>query len=417
MSRALRFALCAALVVGVPVSVGRAAPNAPVENSIATFAATVQTADGAPIVGATIIARSYADSGQKLFFSAQSDAAGHLQIEAPMRKEFGENFALEAIIRAPGYALESLALGQQNRVYRLSRQTVALSGRVVDENGAPIAGATVQLVQLKLPLSDRRPHKNSAGVYLQDVPAAMSKVLQAQSDANGDWTLPDLPARGQVGVELDDARFQRARIYIPLGAGATARLAAPLIAQPGARLSGRVVAPDGTPQSGASVNVRVEDAKGYAASAETVSARDGSYAMHGLAAGAATIQVAPKSLDAAPLQMTGVQLQTGQTTRAPDAQLSGGVLLSGVVTDAATRKPMEGVKVGAGGPGGFSTSSPTDEKGRYTIRVAPAETYFYPFSIQNDYLRGVSQPKMPVEIGDTKAPDFALKPPRSTKPN
>ena len=403
-------ALCALAFCAAP-TLAQVAPSAPKVVAPITKSASVQTPDGKPIEGADVVAWTFLD-GKQVARETRTDATGKFGIEVPLPIARGEEepdkIGLQALIHAPGYALERVFLTEPGQTFTLSPQTATLGGSVADEKSAPIAGAGVKIKYLRLPPSAESSHPMLSFVNLEGLPATspLVRAFSARSGPDGNWTLTDLPPGATASVALDDPRFQTQVENVILAPGATVKL----VAKPGARALGRVIYPDGKPFAGAAVSAQVAGVKGYAAYASATSDAEGKFELYGLAPGKAVIQIAPPSFEWAPAGAQNVQIELASPTRLPDIKLGRGIALAGRVLDAQNKTPVAGARINAGGPFGFSASSVSDKDGNYTVRVVPGQTRFYIYQTPPDYVReDFAETTLAITAKSTSAPDFSIR--------
>ncbi|TAJ18248.1 MAG: carboxypeptidase regulatory-like domain-containing protein, partial [Planctomycetota bacterium] len=151
----------------------RTATPAPAATSVQSLSGRVMS-PSAPLAGAEVVL-SAADGSE--LARARSDAGGQffLALDAPV-----ENAAL--LVRAKGYAPagrigERVERGQRRNLGLLRLEPGAeLSGRVLDANGAPVAGATVELYA---PVLAGLPNR---------------AITDARTDRDGRFALTDAPS-------------------------------------------------------------------------------------------------------------------------------------------------------------------------------------------------------------------------------
>lgn len=383
-----------AAVLAVPAALtGVAALVAPAPaRADVSVSGTVVGPDNKAVVGATVVASSYAGiAGYKLTsVSATTDAAGAFSVRLPdlpaaagAPKPPGAPAPTVGWVNvfAPGFALvhQTLSPGNANNV-TLAKAGSA-SGTVTDEKGKPVAGTTVRVSGM-YPEADFRNGVN--------VPGALQEQFSTKTDANGRWTIGNVPATGRVFVLLDDPAYVQVRTLLPVGdqtgdAGQAAdpNIGKPLVARPAAYLVGKVVFEDGKPAANVTVfcgdNSR-RDGSGYN-SAKT--GADGTYKIPSLPGGTYQVGVTPPTPDVIAVAAKDVALKEAKTATVPDLVLGPGALIEGAVVDAKTGAPLEGAMINssgphsAAGPGSSQIIAGTDKQGRFRLRVAPGASQVY----------------------------------------
>src|SRR5439155_23553315 len=109
----------------------------------------------------------------------------------------------------------------------------------------------------------------------------------------------------------------------------------------------------------------------------------------------------------------GVHANVGETRRIADLVLTAGAIVQGTVTNAATGEPLKGLHIGSHGPHRPRSSAmiigcETDERGRYSLRVAPGESYIYVADsrVENFGRSGHNDANVFLRKGETKTVDF-----------
>ena len=326
---------------------------------------TVRVEDGAgrPLAGARVRLFS-SRSGESVLFPTEdtftTGANGEARLRAP------EGSTVEA--RHPGHAPGRAELGQlvteRRVVLKLKAEAVeareVLSGRVVDESGAGIAGAGVWA---EPPRGTRLPGSEGGG----------APMAQALTDDEGRFLLEGLaPGTYDVSAAIL-GRVKTTERKVRAGGKDLV-----LVLSRGARLTGRVRGERGAPVAsfrlGLDLHVGpLERDQGTTLTVVDVEGRftveglsPGTYtlraAAHGLAPAAMRIEVAPKAVDVGPVEVTlgpGVRLE-GQVVRTGGAPLTG------------ARVTVEGGAYGAS----LDTlyDGMTDASGRFSVEgLAPGE--------------------------------------------
>lgn len=326
--------------------------------------------DGAAVAGAQVLL----EDGTLL----RSDSAGRFTARATPRAELG-GYLGRVIARAPGLGLGGALLDKSGVTIRLPRVCTA-RGRVVDEKGAPVAGADVQLVIVE-PVT-----RSGNYVWLQDT--RWQADFRARSDAGGSWNLPGVPGTGKIGVDLIDPRFARTRTSLSIISDIAA--APDIVAMPGSALSGRVIYEDGRAAPGFAVSAQGQDSnRGWA---ESKSGADGTFTLSSLAVGSYNVMILDAKRQWVAKAIEGALAQPGQTKTLPDLVLSRGVILTGRVLDNASGAGVANVQIGsysAQNPRSTSACVPanTDARGHFQLRVPSGATYVYLMGPPSGYIR------------------------------
>jgi len=239
----------------------------------------------------------------------------------------------------------------------------AISGRVVDQQGAPVGHATVHVAAIGAADDPSQP----MFTFWEPNP-----MLQTHTDEEGRFRLEHLAEGEMLTVYASSARH----------AAQYARVAAPddvvIVLLPAGQVRGRVVFPDGTPAP----NVRVE-AQGVAHSgwASVRTDRDGRYLLPSLREDTYNIWAQAEGYTVR--AHAGFQVQVGEVVEAPDLELIAGGFIAGVVRDA------KGAPLPAGSglvmvygpsrpqPGAATDTAPLLDGGAFRIRVAPGANRIY----------------------------------------
>lgn len=146
----------------------------------------------------------------------------------------------DARVYEPAFIQESFVSAGGETVVDLAVQVgVNVAGRVVDESGAPVAGATV---------------------VTQDLGRPGAFILQrtAQTDAAGAFALEGIPA-GPLTLEAYLPGYDRLKLELGSLERGTVQSGIELRLSRGSSISGRVLMPDGSPAKGAIITVEAEE--------------------------------------------------------------------------------------------------------------------------------------------------------------
>ena len=266
-------------------------------------------------------------------------------------------------VRRAGYTVER-ALGvvapTAEPVTVTLRPSSTVRGRVVDEDGDPVAAADVGLMV----------ERAGAGMAFQMV------IGTEPSGDDGRFAIEDVepgPVRLTVTAQ-GYLPFDRGGLEVPVGKDLEGL---ELVLHAGATVEGRVSSPDGAPVIGAGVRVVAEGEGGQLMSmrmmgrgAETDG--DGHYRLEGVEVGSRTLEADHEDFDRG---VGSLEVKAGENHL--DLRLGGGQEVSGRVVSAGGG-PVAGATVALAPPGQFwagDRSATTDEAGAFTITGVPDGSY------------------------------------------
>ncbi len=288
-----------------------------------TLAGIVVDRDGQPVAAAALRAQGERNafdfsSGVRLpLAEAKSGADGRFSVPGLPRGS-----ALVLTVEREGFAARTLTsiqppLGEALRV--VLSPASRLAGDVVDETGAPVAGARLRFRrELNLALL------TAVG------PAALSSPT-ATADDDGHFELRDAPT-GKLTLAATSPGFLPASVPVELASGQS-RSDLRVVLHRGATVVGRVAGPDGTPAVGAEVALTAQDVSilptGTPGTVASVDG-DGGYLLDAVPPGPQTFQA----------ELPGARPATRDLTVHPgenrlDFQLTAGLDLAGRVVDPA----------------------------------------------------------------------------------
>jgi len=232
----------------------------------------------------------------------------------------------------------------------------AVRGRVVDERGGAIAGATVVLLRF-------------AGQDYETLDVEFSRredrVADALTDGDGAFALGAEPGR-RYAVR---ARIERdAAVWVSPARWAFAGEEIELVVSPGGVVAGQVLRPDDLPAIGARVELRANGEAGSRRLALRTDA-DGTFRADGLAPGEYRIGVTSSEGATPPAQ--NVVVNPGAEARVV-LRLTSGLRLTGRVVDGTTGAPIAGARISETWT--FPKWVTTDVDGRFEYDY-PAEHY------------------------------------------
>lgn len=338
-------------------------------------------ADGKPVVGADVIAFRYCE-GFKEKVETRTGEFGKFEVELPaITKTEGEYLIGE--VYEPGYVPGRFQITSEVNIVRLEPGG-QLWGTVMDEKKNPVAGAEVQLIDVK----------QSNGNSMSYSCSMFYKNFTTKTTADGRWTITGVPITGTASVRLSDPRF--VNTFTRAEMGPDAGPAPPLTARPGAVIEGRVLTPDGKPAS----KLTVFTASDISGTGLAGTGDDGSYRLEGLSSGIYGITI-EGSIEYVASMLTDIKAEEGKTVKAPDIILSKGVIIEGTITEEGTGRPRPGIRLHVSESGTNRTAraiyAESDENGRYTVRVPAGE-----FEIQLYNKGGHGRPEPYIKL-DTRS--------------
>jgi RNA polymerase sigma factor (sigma-70 family) len=244
----------------------------------------------------------------------------------------------------------------------------SVSGRVVDQQGAPQAGVPVSLTIWQTAL-------DGADVVVE-TQATNERRLQTRTEADGRFFFDDLPAQAETRVRArpdllcDAVRSVTITKPGPVDAG-------DLVAVAGGSVAGAVLLPQGAPAKGVRVYawkssdesgfqfVRIARVAGDEARS-AVTAANGQYRIDGLSEGEHQVGIAPEEHpdDA----RSGIKVKKGEVTWDVDFKLAAGVSLAGIVRGPGG-EPVAGAIVSAS-----QAEMKLDDPSRPAMRTRTANT-------------------------------------------
>ncbi|BCM93963.1 hypothetical protein IAD21_05858 [Abditibacteriota bacterium] len=279
-------------------------------------------------------------------------------------------------VHANGFALDGKSINSDSLEFKLQPGAV-VRGQVVDGAGHPIADAVIQAGAIRK--KDASPQD-----YLIPEGEELSAYYSTKSAADGTFQLSDLPEGGTVGYSVSKSGFADTADGNQMLVGETAHITL----GPEARLHGKLLAIDGKPLAGVRVYASAMPYGEGFGDAKTDA--NGIYTIGSLRAGEyrVGVDVSDEAIYLVP-SLEHAMAQTSQTSELPDLRAKEGVLVSGIVREKATEKPLAGVGITASTPDGSGTDSSskvTGDDGRFTVRVLPGRHRFYVNQKPQDFL-------------------------------
>ncbi|HEY3376615.1 MAG TPA: carboxypeptidase regulatory-like domain-containing protein [Armatimonadota bacterium] len=259
-----------------------------------------------------------------------------------------------------GFALGGCALTPGEKIITLQKP-IAVSGKVVDEQEKPVAGAKVQLGMV---LISEKP------MEVMLVPTQWQEQCTVVTDDKGQWTFSLVPATAKSGVvHLSDSRFARSTKQFVIADNQHPLL----VAYPSATITGRVLAPNGKGVPGIYVSAL---ANHDYAPCGTCSDTHGTYRIIGLQPGACQIFVQDPKKRWTANSVKDVTAVAGKETDAPDITLVEVGFIEGTVISKETAQPMADIYLTASLKKASSTQSQgwsafTDKQGHFKFMVPP----------------------------------------------
>ncbi len=341
---------------------------------------TVTDAVNAPVAGALVQIETFRfddeDNQSQSLHQATSDAKGVAQFDLEPTREGGTYFG-RAVAYKSGLALGGTELRKGPRGAIQLVAPTAISGRVRDENGAPIGGARVAL------LSTRPTLDQNSLLFYEESATAFEAAIAAKTDAKGAWTLRPLTANGDYTISIGAPGFARTGAR-----GTVADGPVETTLRPEARATGRLLAPDGKPLGG--VKIYAINGDEYVYPQPLVTDAQGEFRATGLKEGKWAFAVDPKNLPYVNAEITGLDLKIGDND-VPAIRLQTGVVVRGTVREAGGA-PID-AHVTSSWPGRLmSATTRTDDKGAFSMRV-PAGERSFSLQAYDDKYRDTNQQK------------------------
>ncbi|RYG67931.1 hypothetical protein EON80_12645, partial [bacterium] len=288
----------------------------------------------------------------------------------PMQGNVLSQGSLNARISAPGMALTlaGLKAGDNEIVMQPGR---TWSGVVLDHNQQPVAGVKVLLVSFETAADSRFP------LYTPEL------QLESVSDAQGKWRFESIPLQGVAQLRIEDPRFARQLLSVPL----TTSAAPPLFLDPGVTIQGRVLTPTGQPAAGVSLLAAGVNESFFFMQEGRRTGTDGTFNLAGLNPGNVMMQSFPapnegtgkdpiadevKPKESAPPYLLGYRsvdgLKAGEVRDIGAVTTEAGVTIKGTIVSSATKEPLPGVRVSPYGNTVGEVRS--DARGHFSVRTS-----------------------------------------------
>lgn len=330
----------------------------------------------APVAGASVEVQIWRERSKAIPPQITGvDGAVTLELPAP---ENGKPVQGGVSVAAPGFAFNNGALKGENMEIHL-QPGVTWRGKVMDEAGKPVEGASVRINRAML--------GNDYATNIRPFGEKNSAAYTSKSAADGSFAIKDVPAKMglQWVIEHPDYALKN-------GSGALAEAELGVKLAPGGALKGRVLDLAGKPLANVMVYASISRFDG---GNEGKTDADGAYTIKSLAPGIYNLGAYAAFLGEKPgfvlPRVSGVGVEVGKTGQAPEMRAIPGVVIEGLVRDAATQKPLEGASVYAQNEEDNSISGESDKKGHFTLRVALGSYKVNISGVPDGYLRPEQQ--------------------------
>ena len=320
----------------------------------------VSDAQGEPVANAEVAAQGADRDGLSfLLGEAESTAAVTAADGSFALEDLAPGRTLDLVVTHPGFGPTSapgVAVPTPTPLRVVLRPTARVSGRVLDPDGKPVAGATVAVSEDARELSSSR----SMG----------GGPKQGIADDEGGFAFADV-APGPFELSADAPQHQSAELRGLEVKPGQELSGLEIVLPPGASVEGRVLSPEGSPVPNAWVAVVEAARAGTAAfsSLRSSTDADGHYRIEGIAPGPHTLEASSEGY-----RRAVHDVEAKGETRGVDFQLDRGLEVSGRVIDNAGN-PVAGAVVFVAGGGGNSRVTDSQEDGSF--RVAGLENGKY----------------------------------------
>ncbi|BCM93018.1 hypothetical protein IAD21_04905 [Abditibacteriota bacterium] len=344
----------------------------------------VVDAAGAPIAGAQVQVRAWSDTAPAPFISPKvTDASGTVLFALPVQSG-GKPLSTSIVAGAKGFAFNSaFVIGGKVEV-RLERG-VAWRGKIVDEEGKPLAGARVTL------RGAMKGHDFRSLVFLayENTASANTNPLSALystlSKADGSFVIENAPADKELIFQANRAGFALVN-----GQDARAGVEEQIKLQLAGSVHGRALGADGKPIA----NLKVYASGQYrmGGNGSTTDAK-GAFTIGHLAPGTYTLSATlPDNATYLLARRPGVRVEGGKTGEVDIWRAQKSVVVRGMVRDAITQKPVKGASFAADNPQDIASNddsawATSDATGHFVLRVLPGKYQVRSAGAPSGYMR------------------------------
>jgi protocatechuate 3,4-dioxygenase beta subunit len=327
-----------------------------------------------PVAGASVEARLYLDR-KWVSRPGQTDQNGDVSLDLPLAP--GPKNLVGVWVVAKGYAFSKAELNGAKTELALEKGVV-WRGKVVDEAGKPLPGASVSLIGSQVG------NDWKSSVFLFGTKFAEDYV--AQSGADGSFEINDVPPTGLL-YRVSKPGFAGAR-------GQDAKASAPLTVSlvEGGIVQGKLLGVDGASLPKMRVSMQPLNNGNMDGYGEALTGDDGTFVIDTLATGNYNLMVIlPDDANYIVAAQENLHAQKGETVNVPDLRAVEGVVVEGIVRDAATGQGVPGAMIGLHGPhrpassAAVTSSQPTGADGKFSIRVVPGPNHFYFYGSPEGY--------------------------------
>ena len=355
----------------------------PERRGVGSLYARIEDAKEAPISGAAVRVTGTGHGGEGGARDASSDEEGVVVVPSVPA---GEGYAVRVEAKGqPPVTVEDVEVraGRRKDLGKiLVGARASLTGRVVDEKGAAVAGADVRAFRAPENLFEFFGNMVEMFVTLGREPTPLAK---ATSDSDGRFTLPDLPP-GAVVVRATTSKHRTGFEDATMTAEGPAEGPLTIRLDPGAVVAGIVVDAAGAPVSGATLAIlsQGEDAEAGERNALDFFTRRVFVATDAKGAFATRVAEGAKALRAV-VEVAGFPTTMSREFAAGDTAvrivLARGAVLEVTALDAATGRPVagaqavamvsEGKSIEAKESGGGILYGVTDDRGVVAFATGP----------------------------------------------
>ncbi|BCM93017.1 hypothetical protein IAD21_04904 [Abditibacteriota bacterium] len=320
---------------------------------------------GAPIAGAQVQVRMWVTKPPFLAPKA-TDTSGMALFSLPALP--GSKPAGASVVAgAKGFAFNSAKAVEDKAEVRLERG-VAWRGKVVDEAGKPLAGVKIALYGAM----EERDFRSS--IFLPDEAKALVSLYSTQSQADGSFVIAHVPATKQLFY-----RATRQGYSLEESQGAQADVIEKIQLARAGSLRGRMLDVEGKPIANLWVFAFGDQDMGGMGHNRVKADANGVFLIGHLAPGIYDISAeVPENGPYLLTKRTRQRVVVGKIGEVGVWRAQRGVVIHGMVRDAATQKPLAGVSLAAAtkqdvAKGNESKWGTSDATGHFALRVLPGK--------------------------------------------
>lgn len=362
-----------------------------------TLTGTVVNEENKPIPNATVTI-----SGSITPKTLTTDTAGAFNYPYPIKGSGQTWFTAQAVAKGYSYAQAQSSVASDKHITLTLMPEKRLKGKVVDENGRPLAGARIALQGLNVSFSDMARNIYARGTRWESGWDWTSGVIdEVTAGRDGSFVLehiPDIANRDYCYIELEATAQGRAVVQKTLSSqdgGSTELVTITLPLE--CTLEGTVHAPDGSTPVTGGIYLSVPGTAGNQRDGRVAAVgNDGKYKFCKLPPGTFSLilnRLSAKDQAGQPTGVkdnwvlpaaTGLELTPGKTVTR-DLTLQKGVLIKSKVVNAETGEPFKGGSLylrHGGRPPGTPAELIWDIKsGEFSRYVVPGEVDIYPQNV------------------------------------